>query len=270
HNDLERLSVREILEKMNAEDAKVAVAVGEALPALERLIEGVVERMRAGGRLFYIGAGTAGRLGIVDASECPPTFGVPPDLVVGIIAGGDGAVRRAVEFAEDNPEQGWKDLLDRGANEKDAVVGISASGYTPYVLGALESARKAGMLTGAIVCNPRTPIAAAAQYPVEIVVGPEFVTGSTRLKAGTAQKMALNMISTATMIRLGRVMGNKMADMQLANRKLIDRGTRYVAHATGLSPAQSMALLIEYGSVRAALAAFRASENSSLHAPQTS
>ncbi len=262
YDGLETLSVKEILQKMNAEDAKVATAVAAALPALERLIEGVVERMRAGGRLFYLGAGTAGRLGVVDASECPPTFGVPPGMVVGLIAGGDGAIRKAVEFAEDDPLQGWKDLQNHGAGAQDCLVGISASGHTPYVLGALRSARNAGLLTGAVVCNPGTPVAAAAEFPVEIVVGPEFVTGSTRLKSGTAQKMALNMISTATMIRLGRVMGNKMADMLLANNKLIARGARYVARATGLSQAEAKALLVQHGSVRAALAAFNLSETS--------
>jgi N-acetylmuramic acid 6-phosphate etherase len=260
HDGLEHMTVSEILEKMNAEDAKVAPAVALALPALERLITAIVERMKSGGRLIYVGAGTAGRLGVLDASECPPTFGVSSELVLGLIAGGDTAIRKAVEFAEDDPLQAWKDLQAHRVTSRDCLVGISASGHTPYVLGAVRSARNAGMVTGAVVCNPGTPIAAAAEFPVEIVVGPEFLTGSTRLKAGTAQKMALNMISTATMIRLGRVMGNKMADMQLANNKLVARGTRYVARATGLPAAEAKALLVKHGSVRAALAAFNLSE----------
>src|SRR6202012_2958880 len=213
----------------------------------------VTERMRNGGRLFYIGAGTSGRLGVVDASECPPTFGVPFDMVVGIIAGGDGAIRKAVDFAEDDTEQAWKDLSAYNINEKDVLVGIAASGTTPYVIGGLQTANQNNVVTGCIVCNTGSPVAAEARYPVEVVTGPEFVTGSTRMKAGTAQKLVLNMLSTSVMIQLGRVKGNKMVDMQLTNNKLVDRGTRMVMNETGLDEAAAADLLKQEGSVRKAV-----------------
>jgi len=212
--------------------------------------------MKAGGRLFYIGAGTSGRLGIVDASECPPTFGVPFDWVVGIMAGGDGAIRKAVEFAEDDAEQAWKDLLEYGINEKDVLVGIAASGTTPYVIGGLKNANGNNVTTGCIVCNTGSPVAAVARYPVEVVTGPEFLTGSTRMKAGTAQKLVLNMLSTSVMIQLGRVKGNKMVDMQLTNDKLVDRGTRMVMEETGLDEQMAGDLLNKNGSVRKAVDAY--------------
>jgi N-acetylmuramic acid 6-phosphate etherase len=209
--------------------------------------------MKAGGRLFYIGAGTSGRLGVVDASECPPTFGVPFDMVVGIIAGGDTAIRKAVEFAEDDAIQAWKDLLAFNINDKDVVVGIAASGTTPYVIGGLKTANENGIVTGCIVCNSGSPVAAVAQYPVEVVTGPEFLTGSTRMKAGTAQKLVLNMLSTSVMIQLGRVKGNKMVDMQLSNNKLVNRGTQMVMQETGIGEEEAAALLKKHGSVRAAV-----------------
>ena len=209
--------------------------------------------MKKGGRMFYMGAGTSGRLGVVDASECPPTFGVPHGMVVGIIAGGDKAIRKAVEFAEDDKEQGWKDLMEFDINENDVVVGIAASGTTPYVLGALETAKSKGIITGGISCNPDSPLSKLADIAITPVVGPEFVTGSTRMKSGTAQKLVLNMLSTAVMIRLGRVKGNKMVDMQLSNEKLVERGTRMIMDATGLDQLTANELLLEYGSVRAAM-----------------
>ncbi|MFN3874385.1 MAG: N-acetylmuramic acid 6-phosphate etherase, partial [Flavobacteriales bacterium] len=234
HTDLEKQSTRALLEAINGEDRTVPDAVAACIPAIEPLVEAIAERMRRGGRLFYIGAGTSGRLGIVDASECPPTFGVPHGLVVGLIAGGDGAIRKAVEFAEDDREQGFKDLQEHAVGPDDVVIGIAASGSTPYVLGALERCNAEGILTGCITCNPGSPVAMAAKHPIVAVVGPEFVTGSTRMKSGTAQKLILNMISTALMIRLGRVKGNRMVDMQLSNNKLIDRGTRMVMDALGI------------------------------------
>jgi N-acetylmuramic acid 6-phosphate etherase len=253
YKDLELQSVKEILENINREDQSVAASVAKALPQIEGLASITAERMRAGGRLFYIGAGTSGRLGVVDASECPPTFGVPFDMVVGIIAGGDGAIRKAVEFAEDDINQAWIDLLKFNVTSKDVVVGIAASGTTPYVIGGLKAANIKKMVTGCIVCNSGSPVAAVAQYPVEVVTGPEFLTGSTRMKAGTAQKMVLNMLSTSVMIQLGRVKGNKMVDMQLSNDKLIIRGTRMVMQETGLNEAAAAALLKQYGSVRNAV-----------------
>lgn len=253
YKDLELQSVKEILENINREDQSVAFSVAKALPQIEALASITAEQMRAGGRLFYIGAGTSGRLGVVDASECPPTFGVPFDMVVGIIAGGDGAIRKAVEFAEDDINQAWIDLLKFNVTSKDVVVGIAASGTTPYVIGGLKAANIKKMVTGCIVCNSGSPVAAVAQYPVEVVTGPEFLTGSTRMKAGTAQKMVLNMLSTSVMIQLGRVKGNKMVDMQLSNDKLIIRGTRMVMQETGLNEAEAAALLKEYGSVRNAV-----------------
>ena len=253
YHDLEQMPTRKLLENINQEDSKVAIAVYDAIPTIERLIEVVADKMAAGGRLFYIGAGTSGRLGIVDASECPPTFGVPFDLVVGIIAGGDGAIRKAVEFAEDDRAQGWKDLQAYQIAAQDVVVGIAASGSTPYVVGALREARANGITTGCIVCNPHSAIAEQADYPIEIIVGAEFVTGSTRMKAGTAQKLVLNMISTAVMIKLGRVQGNRMVNMQLTNEKLIERGTKMVAEATGIDPMEAKKLLLETGSVKRAI-----------------
>lgn len=251
------MTVKEILQHINEEDRTVPLAVEKALPQIEALAKITAERMKAGGRLFYIGAGTSGRLGVVDASECPPTFGVPFDRVVGIIAGGDGAIRKAVEFAEDDDRQAWEDLLAYGINEKDVLVGIAASGTTPYVVGGLKMANKHHMVTGCIVCNSGSPVAAAAKYPVEVVTGPEFLTGSTRMKAGTAQKLVLNMLSTCVMIQLGRVKGNKMVDMQLSNDKLIDRGTKMVMRETGLDEHTAVGLLKEHGSVRKAVEAYK-------------
>jgi N-acetylmuramic acid 6-phosphate etherase len=253
YNGLENMSVLELLQNINKEDKTVPLAVEKALPQIERLATVVTERMRKGGRLFYIGAGTSGRLGVVDASECPPTFGVPFDWVVGIIAGGDTAIRKAVEFAEDNTTQAWKDLQEFDINEHDVVVGIAASGTTPYVIGGLKTANEHGIATGCIVCNAGSPVAAEAKYPVEVVTGPEFVTGSTRMKAGTAQKLVLNMLSTSVMIQLGRVKGNKMVDMQLSNNKLVHRGTRMVMTETGLPENEAAELLKKHGSVRKAV-----------------
>lgn len=257
YSHLEKMTVAEILGNINQEDKKVADAVEKALPAIASLVNAIFPRMQKGGRLFYIGAGTSGRLGIVDASECPPTFGIPHGIVIGIIAGGDTAIRKAVEFAEDDKEQGWKDLSEFLPGKNDSVIGIAASGSTPYVIGALEACNENGILTGAITCNPGSPLSFTAKYPVEVVSGPEFVTGSTRMKAGTAQKLVLNMISTALMIRLGRVVGNRMVDMQLSNNKLIDRGTKMVMEATGLNVDQANKLLIENGSVRKAIESYR-------------
>ena len=253
YDHLERMSTAELLRHMNAEDRTVPEAVAEALPAIEALVDATVERMQRGGRLFYLGAGTSGRLGIVDASECPPTFGVPHGMVIGLIAGGDSAIRKAVEFAEDDREQGWKDLQEHKVGADDVVIGIAASGGTPYVIGALERCNAAGILTGGITCNPGSALATTAQHPVVVVVGPEFVTGSTRMKSGTAQKLVLNLISTSVMIKLGRVKGNRMVDMQLSNNKLIDRGTRMVMDGLGVDYATANALLKEHGSVRKAI-----------------
>lgn len=253
YNHLESMSTIDLLTNINREDQSVPIAISKVLPSIEKLIDAVVERMKNGGRLFYIGAGTSGRLGIVDASECPPTFGVPHGLVVGIIAGGDTAIRKAVEFAEDSTDQAWKDISEYKPNANDTVIGIAASGTTPYVIGGLKSAKENGLLTGAIVCNENSPVAAAAELAVEVVVGPEFVTGSTRMKSGTAQKLVLNMISTSVMIKLGRVKGNKMVDMQLSNNKLIDRGTKMIMDELKIDEAEAAALLTKYGSVRAAV-----------------
>lgn len=256
HYDLDTKSTRDLLVGINQEDHTVALAVEKEIPHIEQLVDACAERMKDGGRLFYMGAGTSGRLGIVDASECPPTFGVPHGMVIGIIAGGDQAIRKAVEFAEDDREQGWKDLEAFKINEKDIVVGIAASGTTPYVLGALEKSKSNGILTGGISCNPHSPLSQLADIAITPVVGPEFVTGSTRMKSGTAQKLVLNMLSTAIMIRLGRVKGNRMVDMQLSNDKLVDRGTKMVMDATGLDEEQANKLLLQHGSVRAAVDAF--------------
>jgi N-acetylmuramic acid 6-phosphate etherase len=253
YNDLEKMSVKEIMENINNEDKTVPLAVERAIPQLEKLALIVTERMKAGGRLFYIGAGTSGRLGILDASECPPTFGVPFDWIAGIIAGGDTAIRKAVEFAEDDEEQAWKDLQQYEVGRNDVVVGLAASGTTPYVIGGLRMANAHGIATGCIVCNAGSPVAAEAQFPVEIVVGPEFVTGSTRMKSGTAQKLALNMLSTTVMIQLGRVKGNKMVDMQLTNHKLYNRGVRIIMTETGTDEKTAAALLEKYGNVRQAV-----------------
>lgn len=256
YNDLEKMSAKEVLQNINNEDKSVPLAVEKAIPQLEKLAHIVAERMKEGGRLFYIGAGTSGRLGVLDASECPPTFGVPFDWVVGIIAGGDTAIRKAVEFAEDDTEQAWKDLQQYGVNKNDVVVGLAASGTTPYVIGGLRKANELGIATGCIVCNTGSPVASEAQYPVEIVVGPEFVSGSTRMKSGTAQKLALNMLSTTVMIQLGRVKGNKMVDMQLTNHKLFNRGIRIIMTETGADEKTAAALLEKYGNVRQAVESF--------------
>ena len=255
YNHLETLTTADLLAGMNQLDQTVPQAVAKALPQIEQLVEVIVARLGAGGRLFYIGAGTSGRLGVVDASECPPTFGVPAGLVVGIMAGGDKAIRQAVEGAEDDAEQAWRDLQAHNISAKDVLVGIAASGRTPYVIGGLNQARGAGLATGCVVCNAGSGVAAAAEFPVEVVTGPEFLTGSTRLKAGTAQKLVLNMLTTATFIRLGRVKGNKMIDMQLSNLKLVERGERMLMDELGIPEAEAAALLKQYGSVRAALAA---------------
>lgn len=254
YNDLEKMTVSELIANMNREDKSVPSAVEKSLPEIEKLIESIVSRMKKGGRLFYIGAGTSGRLGVVDASECPPTFGVPHELVVGIIAGGDSAIRKAVEFAEDDVDLGWKDLEAENISELDTVIGIAASGSTPYVIGALESCNSQGINTGCITCNKGSKLAEVAKFPVQVEVGPEFVTGSTRMKSGTAQKIVLNMISTSVMIQLGKVKGNKMVDMQLSNDKLVDRGTKMVESQTGLSYEESKTLLLKEGSVRMAVA----------------
>lgn len=255
YEGIDKMSVLEILKNINNEDKLVPLAVEKALPQIEKLATAVAGRMKKGGRLFYIGAGTSGRLGIVDASECPPTFGVPFDWVVGIIAGGDGAIRKAVEFAEDDEAQAWIDLRAYQINKKDSLVGLAASGTTPYVVGGLKEARKQGILTGCVVCNEGGPVVAEADFPVEVIVGPEFLTGSTRMKAGTAQKLVLNMLSTTVMIRLGRIKGNKMVDMQLTNHKLVDRGTQMVMEELKIGEQQAAALLNKYGSVRKAVEA---------------
>lgn len=253
YDALEHMHVGELLLNINREDKTVPVAVEKQLPQIQTLVEQVVNRLKKGGRLFYIGAGTSGRLGIVDASECPPTFGVEDGLVIGIMAGGDKAIRKAAEFAEDNMEQGWKDLMEFNISDKDVLIGLAASGRTPYVIGAIENARKNGLVTGCITCNNNTQLAKATEYPIEVIVGPEFVTGSTRMKAGTAQKLVLNMISTATMIQLDKVKGNKMVDMQLTNNKLVGRGTRMIMDELDIVQSEAEELLLEYGSVRKAV-----------------
>lgn len=253
YQGLDIMSTRELLVNMNREDEKIAALVHNQIDSMVPLIEAVVSKMHAMGRLFYIGAGTSGRLGIVDASECPPTFGIEHGRVVGIIAGGDQAIRKAVEFAEDDVNQGYKDLQQYDITTNDVVVGIAASGKTPYVLGALERCKAEGIITGCIVCNTDSPIEKAVDFPVVIPTGPEFLTGSTRMKAGTATKLALNMISTSVMIRLGRVKGNKMVDMQLSNDKLVDRGTRMIMEETGIDYDTAQMVLLKEGSVRAAI-----------------
>lgn len=257
HNDLEKKSVHEILTGINREDQMVALAVEKTIPDVEHLVTGVVERMRRGGRLFYLGAGTSGRLGVLDASEIPPTFGMPGSYVIGLIAGGDDALRNPVEHAEDDFDKGWEDLMEYKINRDDVLVGIAASGTTPYVIGALRRAREKGILTAAISCNPGSPVAAEAEIKIEPVVGPEYVTGSTRMKSGTAQKMVLNMITTATMIKLGRVKGNRMVNMQLTNQKLVDRGTRMIVDELSLNYEQAKNLLLLHGSVRKAIEQYK-------------
>jgi len=257
YEHLEKMSVSELLQNINTEDKTVPLAVEKALPQIEKTVEKVTSQLKNGGRLFYIGAGTSGRLGVVDASECPPTFGVPFDLVVGIIAGGDKAIRKAVEFAEDDTEQAWKDLSEFNINQNDFVIGIAASGTTPYVIGGLEKCNQHNIPTGCITCNEGSPLSKVSQFPIEVVVGPEFVTGSSRMKAGTAQKLVLNMISTATMIQLGKVKGNKMVDMQLSNNKLVDRGIRMIMSEIPVSYEDAGVLLEKFGSVRKAVENFQ-------------
>ena len=259
YNNLEQMSVRDLLVNMNAEDKTVPNAIEKVIPQIEALVDATAEKLKLGGRLFYMGAGTSGRLGVVDASECPPTYGIEHGVVIGLIAGGDVAIRKAVEFAEDDSTQAWVDLLAYKPTTLDTVIGIAASGSTPYVIGGLSKAKEHGLLTGAIVCNSGSLIAATADFPIEVIVGPEFVTGSTRMKSGTAQKLVLNMISTATMIKLGRVKGNKMVDMQLSNHKLVNRGARMVMEQTGLEKDAAEKLLVENGSVRKAIEAYEKS-----------
>ena len=253
YDNLDQMSVRELLEGINNEDRKVAIAVGREIPKIEKLVTRIVERMRRGGRLFYIGAGTSGRLGVLDASEIPPTYGMPNTLVIGLIAGGDRALRNPVESAEDDLDKAWEELQQYHINTNDTLVGIAASGTTPYLIGDLRKARSEGILTASISCNPDSPMAAEAEIAIEPVVGPEFVTGSTRMKSGTAQKMVLNMITTSTMIKLGRVKGNRMVNMQLTNQKLVDRGTRMIMEELRLDYEQSKNLLLLHGSVREAI-----------------
>lgn len=253
YKDLDKMDVKNLLENINKEDKKVSESVKKVIPQLSELIPKITERMLKGGRLFYIGAGTSGRLGIVDASECPPTFGVDHGLVIGLIAGGDSAIRKAVEFAEDDVDLGWKDLQKHSINPLDTVIGIAASGTTPYVIGALHEARNNGNLTACICCNENSPLSNEVEHAIEVLVGPEFVTGSTRMKAGTAQKMVLNMISTSVMIQLGRVKGNKMVDMQLSNNKLIQRGVLMLMEELNISQEKAELILKEHGSVRKAI-----------------
>ena len=253
YDSLEQMSTVDLLQNINNEDEKVARIVKQQIPSIVSLIEAIVEKLKLGGRLFYLGAGTSGRLGILDASECPPTFGVSHDLVIGLIAGGDSAIRKAVEFAEDNKELGWEDLKKYDVSNNDVVVGIAASGTTPYVVGALKRCKEHNVTTGCITCNLNSPLSTHSDYPIEVIVGPEFVTGSTRMKAGTAQKLVLNMITTSSMIKLGKVIGNKMVDMQLSNNKLVDRGTKMIMDKTSISSEKAKELLLKHGSVREAI-----------------
>ncbi len=258
YTDLEKMSTKDLLLNMNREDKKVPDAIEKVIPEIEQLVEVIVRQIsQYNGRLFYIGAGTSGRLGVLDASECPPTFGVPPDVIIGLIAGGDGALRKAVENAEDNWDGAWQDLEKFTINKNDVVIGIAASGTTPYVIGGVKKARGNGLITGCITNNPGSPLAKEVQHPIEIVVGPEFVTGSTRMKSGTAQKLALNMISTSVMIKLGRVKGNKMVDMQLSNNKLVDRGVRMIMEELKVKEEKAAQLLKEHKSVREAIRMFK-------------
>ena len=253
YNNLEKMSVKNLLNNINKEDKTVAQKIQKIIPSIEKITKVIINKMKQGGRLFYIGSGTSGRLGIVDASECPPTFGVEHGRVIGIIAGGDSAIRKAVEFAEDDTQQGWKDLVKYKISTKDVVIGITASGTTPYVVGALKKCMEKNIITGCITCNKKTPLAQYAKFPIEIIVGPEFVTGSTRMKAGTAQKLILNMISTSVMIKLDRVQGNKMVDMQLSNNKLVRRGTNMVMKELKIDQAKAKKILLKHKSVRAAI-----------------
>jgi N-acetylmuramic acid 6-phosphate etherase len=258
YDHIENFSTAEILQNINAEDQKVAYAVEKVIPSIQALVDSVVGKLSNGGRLFYIGAGTSGRLGLVDASECPPTFGVPNDLVIGIIAGGHQAMFQAVENAEDDMEQAWKDLMDFNISSQDVVVGIAASGTTPYVIGGLQTCRQHQITTGSISCNLNSPVSAHADFPIEVVVGPEFITGSTRMKSGTAQKMVLNMISTAVMVKLGRIKGNKMVNMQLTNQKLFDRGVKMIMdELKTVDTTTAAALLSENGSVKKSIEAYQ-------------
>jgi N-acetylmuramic acid 6-phosphate etherase len=256
YDHLEEMSVHDLLVNINREDQKVALAVEQCIPQIEKLVEAIVPRMQEGGRIFYMGAGTSGRLGVLDASEIPPTFGMSNTYVIGLIAGGERALRNPVENAEDNPLRGWEELVEHSVNEKDTVIGIAASGTTPYVIHALHEARKRGILTASICSNPEAPLSQEADIAIEMVVGPEFVTGSSRMKSGTGQKMILNMISTATMIRMGRVKGNRMVNMQLSNQKLVDRGTRMLVDLLSLPYDEAQKLLLKYGSVQKVLAVF--------------
>lgn len=254
YSNLDKMTTRELLEGMNSEDRKVPVAVAQAIPQIEKLVDGIVDRMGRGGRVFYMGAGTSGRLGVLDASEIPPTYGAPFDLFYGVMCGGDTAIRKAAEGAEDDRDQGWKDLEPFNITKEDTIIGIAASGSTPYVIGVLEEARKRGLLTGCITCNPDSAVAAVAEVPIVAIVGPEFVTGSTRMKSGTAQKLILNMISTSVMIRTGHVRGNRMVDMALTNKKLVDRGTRMIMAEAGIEDYElANSLLLKHGSVRKAV-----------------
>ena len=253
YDGLDKMSTADLLININAEDKTVALSVEKQLSQIENLIDAIVPKMKKGGRLFYLGAGTSGRLGVVDASECPPTFGVDHGLVIGLMAGGDKAMRKAVEFAEDSTELGWNDLSEHAIHANDVVVGIAASGTTPYVIGALKKCQEENITTACIVCNESSPVSEVSDYPIEVVVGPEFVTGSTRMKSGTAQKIVLNMISTAVMIKLGKVIGNKMVDMHLSNKKLVDRGTKMLMQEIGVEYETANALLIQFGSVRNAV-----------------
>ncbi len=252
-NNLEQMSISELLTGINTEDKTVPLAVEKSLAQITLLIEAIVPKLKNSGRLFYIGAGTSGRLGVVDASECPPTFGVSPDTVIGLIAGGDTAIRNAVEFAEDSNTQAWEDLMAYQISTNDVVIGIAASGTTPYVINGLKACNNNNIITGCITCNQGSPLAVTAKLPIEVVVGPEFVTGSSRMKAGTAQKLVLNMISTTVMILLGKVKGNKMVDMQLSNHKLVARGTKMIVDATGITTELAKELLLKHGSVRKAV-----------------
>ena len=260
YNHLEKKSVLELLTEINAEDQKIALAVQKTIPQIEKLVSGIVERMKRGGRLFYVGAGTSGRLGVLDASEIPPTFGMPNTYVIGLIAGGESALRNPVESAEDDYNKAWEELMEYKIDKNDTLVGIAASGTTPYVIGALRKAREKGILTGAISCNPNSPVAAEAEIKIEPIVGPEYVTGSTRMKSGTAQKLVLNMITTSAMIQLGRVKDNRMVNMQLTNQKLVDRGTRMLVDELGLSYEQAHNLLLLHGSVKNAIDVYRSQQ----------
>ena len=257
YSDLEKMSTREMLTNINAEDYKVAEVVKQQIPIIEKLVDAIVPKMKNGGRLFYIGAGTSGRIGVLDASECPPTFGVSHNMVIGIIAGGDTAIRKAVENAEDDADQAWKDLQAYNITENDVVIGLAASGNTPYVVGGLQKAKENNLITGAIYCNSQGLMSEIADYSIELVVGPEFLTGSSRMKAGTSQKLALNMISTSVMIKLGRVKGNKMVDMQLSNKKLVNRGVEMIVDELHIDMEKATELLKKYGSVRQVLSAYK-------------